>query len=382
MAASYTQHFANPRQSNAALVEALAVWGGERHRRECARAQSIISAWPGYESTPLVSLEDIAGAAGVKKILYKDESGRFGLGSFKALGGSYAVQQLAEQRQGQQEGQGPLVVCTATDGNHGRSVAWGARLSGAECHIFIHAHVSRGRADIMAGLGAQIHRLEGNYDASLAACAEMAADQGWQIVSDTSWPGYEEVPKLVMAGYSVMASEIIGQLDERPTHVFIQAGCGGLAAAMIACFGQCWREELPTIVIVESDKSDSVLQGVKANRIVLVDIVDETIMAGLSCGEVSLVAWPLLQKGAKHILTIGDEEVAPMMRRLAKPEVGSRPPIEAGECSASGLIGLLAIAEEPALARQIGIDDQSIVLTFGTEGATDRDFYNSVIGSS
>ena len=380
MAASYTQHFANPHQGNTALAEALAIFSGEQHRQDCAKAQSIISAWPGYEPTPLISLEDMAGAARVKKILYKDESGRFGLGSFKALGGSYAVQQLAEQ---QRQGQGPLVVCTATDGNHGRSVAWGAQLLRVECHIFIHANVSQGRAASMADFGAQIHRLDGNYDASLAACADMAEDQGWQIVSDTSWPGYEEVPKLVMAGYSVMASEIIGQLDERPTHIFIQAGCGGLAGAMIACFWQRWREALPTIVIVESDKSDSVLQGIKANRIVLVDVVDETIMAGLSCGELSLVAWPLLQKGAKHILTIGDEEVVPMMRRLARPEAGSgRPPIEAGECSASGLIGLLAVAEEPALARQIGIDDQSIVLTFGTEGATDPDFYHSVISSS
>ncbi len=275
----------------------------------------------------------------------------------------------------------PLIVCTATDGNHGRSVAWGAQLLGVECHIFIHAHVSQGRAHSMARFDARIHRIDGNYDASLAACADMAEERGWQIVSDTSWPGYEEVPKLVMAGYSVMASEIVGQLDERPTHIFIQAGCGGLAGAMIACFWQHWREAMPTVVIVESDKSDSVLQGLRANRIVLVDIVEETLMAGLSCGEISLVAWPLLQRGAAHVLTIGDEEVVPMMRRLAGPEAGSRPPLEAGECSASGLIGLLAIAGESALARQIGIDEHSVVLTFGTEGATDPDFYNSVIDS-
>ena len=375
MAVSYTQHFANPHQNSRALAEACAVFGGDQYRRDCAKAQSIISAWPGYEPTPLVSLEDIACAAGVKKILYKDESGRFGLGSFKALGGSYAVQQLVKQQEG------PLVVCTATDGNHGRSVAWGAQLLGVECHIFIHAQVSQGRAAGMTRFGARIHRVDGNYDASLAACAEMAEARGWHLVSDTSWPGYEEVPKLVMAGYSVLASEVIEQLEERPTHIFIQAGCGGFAGAMIACFWQHWREAMPTVVIVESDKSDSVLQGIKAHRIVLVNVVEETLMAGLSCGEMSFVAWPLLQKGARHILTIGDEEVVPMMRRLAEPEAGSRPPIEAGECSASGLIGLLAVVEESALARQVGVDDQSIVLAFGTEGATDPDFYNNVISS-
>jgi diaminopropionate ammonia-lyase len=232
----------------------------------------------------------------------------------------------------------------------------------------------------MSALGAQIHRIKGNYDDSLAECASESAEHGWQIVSDTSWEGYESVPIQVMTGYSVMAAEIVEQLDGvTPSHLFIPAGCGGLAGAMLAYFWQVWKDALPCVVIVESEMSDCVYQSLATQQIKLVDIVDETVMGGLSCGEVSRIAWPLLQKGVSHVVTIPDDGVVPMMRWLAKPIETIRPAIEGGECSAASLIALLAISGDASLKQTIGVDDQSVVLVLGTEGATDPEFYRKAV---
>ena len=342
----------------------------------CSSAYSAISQWDGYEPTDLVSLTDVAADANVAQVWFKDESSRFGLGSFKALGGSYAVSMLAAEYERSHGSLDGFSVATATDGNHGRSVAWGAQRLGLECHIFIHAHVSQVRADAMAALGAHIHRVDGNYDDSLVACEQMAAENHWQIVSDTSWEGYESVPLHVMAGYAVMAREIVAQLDGSiPTHCFIPAGCGGLAGAMTAYFWRTWGEQLPRIVIVESGMSDCVFQSISNQNLTMMHIVDETVMAGLSCGEVSRVVWPVLRQGVSHVVTIPDEGVVPMMRWLAKPTDARRPSIEGGECSAASVIALMAAAADNALATSLGLDSNSTVLLIGTEGATDPEFY-------
>ena len=347
---------------------------------ECATAMSVISAWDGYAATPLTDLIDIAASANVKRVMFKDESSRFGLGSFKALGGSYAVARLAKEYADEHGSMTGFSVATATDGNHGRSVAWGAKRLGLECHIFIHAHVSAQRADAMAALGAEVHRVDGNYDDSLVACEDMSKQHGWQIVSDTSWEGYETVPLHVMAGYSVMAAEVVEQLrGSIPTHCFIPAGCGGLAGAMVAFLWRTFGHQLPRIIIVESSMSDCVFQSVANQDVTLMRVVDETIMAGLSCGEVSRVVWPVLQKSISHVITIPDEGVAPMMRWLARPESADRPSIEGGECSAAGLIALMACARDPALAASVGLDEHASVLVFGTEGATDPELYARVM---
>lgn len=367
----YTSHFHNVEQSN----DIGAVVGALFSADDCARAYSTIRQWPAYQSTPLVSMTDIAAVAGVEKVYYKDESSRFGLGSFKALGGSYAIDCLSHDPSIDE-----LVVCTATDGNHGRSVAWGARLCGAECHVFIHANVSEVRAQAIAALGAVIHRIEGNYDDSIAVCNQQAAKHGWQVVSDTSWEGYREIPALIMAGYSVMTFEMMDQLNgDIPSHVLLQAGCGAMAGALIASMWQHWGPRLPTIIMVESDRSDCVYQSLRRDEICLVNIVSETLMAGLSCGEVSALAWPLIQKGAAHAVTIDDAGVGPMVRWLASPTAADRPSIVGGECSASGLIALLAIQADQRLASDIGIDNQSRVLVIGTEGNTDADVYENII---
>ena len=371
---TYTSHFHNAEQSN----ELGAIVGALFSVEDCAAAYSTICQWPAYQVTPLISMTDIAAAAGVDKIYYKNESSRFGLGSFKALGGSYAIECLSQDSPGDD-----LVVCTATDGNHGRAVAWGASLFGAECHVFIHANVSEARAQAIASLGAVMHRVEGNYDDSIAACNEQAALHGWQIVSDTSWEGYRDIPKMIMAGYSVMTFEMMDQLDgEIPSHVILQAGCGAMAGALIASMWHHWGARLPTIIMVESDRSDCVYQSLKRDEIHLVNIVEETVMAGLSCGEVSLLAWPLIQKGASHVVTIPDTGVGTMVRWLANPSDGERPSVIGGECSASGLIALLAIQQDSALAHGMSIDSDARILVIGTEGNTDAGLYDNIIAGA
>ncbi|MDG1683958.1 MAG: diaminopropionate ammonia-lyase [Luminiphilus sp.] len=368
---SYSQKLSNSLQDNLASHIVGELFSAD----ECDEAHRIISQWQGYQPTPLISLSDIAASAGVDKIYYKDESGRFDLGSFKALGGAYAIDCLVREAP-----EHKLVVCTATDGNHGRSVAWAARFCDAECHIFLHSKVSEAREDALAALGATIHRVEGNYDDSIVACRKHAVKHGWQIVSDTSWPGYRDVPKLVMTGYSVMTHELIRQLgDTKPTHIILQAGCGAMAGALIASMWLHWGPDLPKVIVVESDRSDCVYQSLKRDQIHLVNIVQETLMAGLSCGEVSELAWPIIREAASHVITINDEGVGPMVRWLANPTTKDRPAIVAGECSASGLIALLAIRQDPSLAGEVGVDDRSRVLVIGTEGDTDAAVYAAIM---
>jgi diaminopropionate ammonia-lyase len=249
--------------------------------------------------------------------------------------------------------------------------------------VFLHANVSEARAQAIASLGAVIHRVEGNYDDSIAACNEQAALHGWQTVSDTSWEGYRDIPKMIMAGYSVMTFEMMDQLDgEIPSHVILQAGCGAMAGALIASMWHHWGAQLPTIIMVESDRSDCVYQSLNRDEIHLVNIVEETVMAGLSCGEVSLLAWPLIQKGASHALTIPDAGVGPMVRWLANPSDGERPSVIGGECSASGLIALFAIQQDPVLAHDMGIDRDARILVIGTEGNTDAEMYDNIIAGA
>ncbi len=380
---SYNDYYKNPKQDNAMHKVADELFP-EGHTEN---AFESITQWPDYKQTALISLDDFAKQMGVKKIFYKDESTRLNLGAFKALGGAYAVQHILEARKAAGDGVNnadgsQLTVCTATDGNHGRSVSWGAQQNNIPCHIFIHAGVSEGRAKILAANGATVHRVEGNYDDSIAACIKMADENGWQIVSDTSWEGYREIPTQIMAGYTVLAAEIIEQLEELKetlTHIILPAGCGGMAGALVGYFWKHWREDLPEVIIMESTMSDCVLQSMQSDKILLVEIVDETLMGGLSCGEVSELAWPILRYGASHVLTVGDEGVKPMMRYLAKSE-GERPNIVGGECSASGLITLKTFVDNPELAKSANINENSVILMLGTEGDTDPEMYKEIVG--
>ena len=219
-------------------------------------ASTEIMAWDGYSATPVYELDALASKIGVGAIHYKDEGPRFGLGSFKALGAAYAaLQVLAEQTEGVSveairsgaatDACGAVTLVSATDGNHGRSLAWGCQRFGAPCRIYIHAEVSEGRAEAMRQYGADVIRIDGDYDASVVQAREEAAENGWFVVSDTSWPGYTQPPLNVMAGYGVMVREISQTLAHPPTHVFLQGGVGGMAAGLAAASRQHWGDDAP-----------------------------------------------------------------------------------------------------------------------------------------
>ena len=344
-------------------------------------AYNAISSWPNYEETKLTSLSKVADWCGVKSVVYKDESTRFGLGSFKALGGAYAVATLAKEYQ--KEGRDPseLTVATATDGNHGRSVSWGAQLAGCKSKIFIHANVSEERERAMSALGADVVRINGNYEASLAACKEAAELNNWPIVSDTSWKGYRDTPMQIMAGYSVMSKEMMEQMGlSRPSHTFLPIGVGGLAAGVVAPMWEDMNDKLGQIISVESHFSQCFLDSISNGKPTLVDIKEETLMAGLSCGEVSEIAWEILKPTLSHCMSIADDGIAKIMQLFANGGFGETS-VEAGECSASGLAALLIAKNNPSIWRQLELNKDSTVLLIGTEGATDPILYRQLIGS-
>jgi len=368
--------------------------------KECALAAAEIHQWQGYQSTPLHSLPGMALAAGVGEIFYKDESGRFGLGSFKALGGAYAVYRYLVRELVARGVEEPLsatdliagkhasvlsslTVACATDGNHGRSVAWGARMFGCPCVIFVHENVSGAREAAIASFGAQVVRVAGNYDDSVERAANDAQEHGWQIISDTSYPGYETVPREVMSGYTVMVDEAIEGLpgDQPPTHVFVQGGVGGLAAAVCAPMWWKYGASRPRFIIVEPDNAACLYASAVAGKLVHIDGDLETVMAGLSCGEPSLIAWPLLAAGTHCFMHIDDDRALATMGRLAAGEGGDLP-IVGGESGVAGLAGLLAVCEDQATARRLGLDQDARVLVFGSEGDTDAELYTRIVGES
>ena len=323
------------------------------------RAREEIASWPGYAPTPLVDLPDAAAAARVGSVHYKDEGGRFGLGSFKALGGAYAVMRLLQAELAKRgtanaatatelmegtykDATRTITVCCATDGNHGRSVAWGAKLFGAACVIFVHEHVSQGRRDAIAQYGAEIRVVPGNYDDAVREAQKQADAKCWFVVSDTSYPGYTEVPRDVMQGYRVMADEAADQIGAAPTHVFIQGGVGGVAAAvatqMRARFGTATR-----VIIAEPDKAACLLASVEAGAATTITGDLDTLMAGLACGEPSLLAWQELERSAFAAMSVPDDSAVACMKALAT----RKPPVVAGESAVAGLAGLLLAAREP-----------------------------------
>ncbi len=361
-------------------------------------AEKDIQTWPGYSPTLLHDLTKLASELGVATVQYKDESTRFGLGSFKALGGAYAVMRiladelakttkkqvlLADLRRGDYaEISKNIIVTSATDGNHGRSVAWGAKQVGCPCRIYIHADVSAGREQALVDLDAEVIRVAGNYDESVRICAKDARENGWLVVSDTSYDGYADIPRLVMAGYGLIIREILTQRPMPPiTHVFIQAGVGGLAAAIIARIIQLLPGEYPKFVIVEADRAACLIESAKAGRPSPVDVQQETIMAGLSCGEVSLLAWDILSKTVDHFVTIDDQFVGDGMRYLASGAAGGAQ-IEAGECSVAGLLALIVASDDEDIRQKFDLDADSHVLLIGTEGATDPEIYRSILAGT
>ena len=355
-----------------------------------AVAAQTIKTWPAYTPSPLHHLSGQAGRLGLGEVFYKDESARFGLGSFKALGGAYAVYALLREKlqlgdgsllwtdQATRKAAKAITVCCATDGNHGRSVAWGAELFGASCVIFVHETVSQARCKAIAAFGAKVSRVKGNYDDSVREAQRQAEANCWHVVSDTSYQGYIDIPCKVMHGYGLMAQEICDQLAEAPSHVVVQAGVGALAASLCAYFWYRWGTKRPRFVLVEPMLADCYFQSISAGHPVAVTGSLQTIMAGLACGEVSPIAWQILSRAADDACVVCEDDVREAMRSLHRGE-SSDPSVISGETGAAGLALLQASQAMPHLAQVLGLDAHSRVLIIGSEGNTDPEIYRAII---
>jgi diaminopropionate ammonia-lyase len=334
-------------------------------------AVTTIENWETYKPTPLIELDKLSSYLNINKIYYKDEGFRFDLKSFKALGGAFAVNKIVKETKAK-------TVSTATAGNHGRSVAWGAQRLGIKCKIFISEFVSEDRAEAMRNLGADVIRVKGNYDASLKECINQSKKNQWEIVQDVSWEGYKIVPRYIMAGYTIMIKEIFDKIkNEKISHVFLQAGVGGMAAAAIAGFVK-YSNNLPCFITVEPKDAECVLQSIKNKKPTSINIQKESIMGGMSCGDVSSLAWEILKHSTNYSISISDEAVATTVALLKQKEF-SNDEIIAGECGVPGVISLISAIKDKNICEKLKLNSQSNVLLIGCEGLTDFKMYNKLL---
>tara|TARA_Y100001936_G_C16019757_1_gene638736 strand:- start:28 stop:1152 length:1125 start_codon:yes stop_codon:yes gene_type:complete len=340
-------------------------------KKQIDEAYSTISKWESYEATPLLLLNKLSKELNLNQIYYKDESKRFDLKSFKALGGAYAVEKVTK-------GNKEITVSTATAGNHGRSVAWGAKRLGLKCKIFISEFVSEARGKAMETLGADVVKVKGNYEDSLIECIKQSTENDWQIVQDVAWKDYMVVPTLTMAGYSVMMKEIIDKINnESITHIFLQAGVGGMAGAMVAGVAR-YLKNIPKIIVVEPDSAACVMKSIESGKIEKVQIVRESLMGGMSCGEPSLVPWKILKKSVNNCISLPDDDIGKAMKLFANASFGNDK-IIAGENAAPGVISLIACCNDENIKNSINLDSNSNVLLIGCEGDTDQEMYQKLL---
>ena len=332
-------------------------------------AHKVISKWKGYKKTPLTNLKKLSKKLGTNNIFYKDESKRFNLKSFKALGGAYAVEKISKNKK-------RITVSTATAGNHGKSVSWGAKKVGANCKIFIGENVSTTRAFEMKNLGADVIRVKGNYEKSLKICKDISKRKGWKIVQDVAWKNYEYVPKLTMAGYSVMIKEISNQTKHYITHVFLQAGVGGMAAGVISGIAKYFKR-IPKIIVIEPEHANCVMQSIRYGSLKKVNIKKQSIMGGMSCAEVSLVPWRILKNAVNNCVSVSDKYVPQTLTMLAKKKFSDKS-IIAGECSTPGVISVISCCNDPLVKKKLEVNEKSNILIIGCEGDTDKNLYNKL----
>ena len=364
------QYVLNKNKAPSLSQGAFSQYGAEAARA----ARRFHSSFPEYFVTPLASLASLASRLGVAGIYVKDESYRFGLNAFKVLGGSYAIGKIMEKTPGEH------TFITATDGNHGRGVAWAASRLGMKSVVYMPKGTAQERLDNIRALGSDASITDLSYDDAVRkACADAEAN-GWILVQDTSFAGYEEVPSYIMQGYTTMALEAVEQLgDFKPTHVFLQAGVGSMAGAVTAFLADYYgAEHFPTVTIVEPNTADCMYLTAQANDGALHSVPGEmhTIMAGLACGEPCPLAWEILNCCASAFVSMQDEVAANGMRALAAEGIVS------GESGASGFgfaLELLTNSALSALKEALGIDEHSVILCFSTEGATDRENYAKIV---
>jgi len=346
--------------------------------RTAEKVREFHKSFAEYDVTPLASLDNLAKHVGVAGLFVKDESYRFGLNAFKVLGGSYAMAQYA---QGEKKNN---TFVTATDGNHGRGVAWAASRMGCDAYVYLPKGTFAERLQNILSLGVHAEVTDLSYDDVVRHAMRMAEKNDWILIQDTSWPGYEEIPTRIMQGYTTMGAEIKEQLgDVVPTHIFLQAGVGAMAGAMTAYFSDLYGENRPKIIIVEPDRANCIFVTAEASDGQLHYYTEEmdSIMAGLCCGEPCTIAWDILKDHADFVVACSDTIAEKGMRLLGKP-LGEDERIVSGESGAvtTGLVAELMINQEfTDIREQIGLSDKSIVLCISTEGDTDKENYKKVV---
>lgn len=366
---------------------------------QAQQAQAFHATFPEYAPTPLLRLSALAAHLGVESIFLKDESFRFGLNAFKVLGGSYSIARYIASQLGLDPARisydtltseetrrrlGQLTFVTATDGNHGRGIAWTAAKLGHRSVVYMPHGSAPERLDNIRALGADAQITDLNYDDSVRLARDTAEKNGWVLVQDTAWPGYEEIPTWIMQGYTTMAWEISQQLGERkPTHIFLQTGVGAMAGAVAGFFASYYgKENRPRVVIVESERADCLFRTASANdgRLHTVGGDLDTIMAGLACGEPCPIGWEVLRECADDFLSVPDSVAEMGMRALARPLPGD-PAAVSGESGAVtlGLAVQSLSADAADLREALGLDACSRILCISTEGATDRANYDAIV---
>ena len=355
-----------------------------------------------YKATPLVKLPKFAESLGLAQVWIKDESFRFGLNAFKGLGGSYAIAKyLCEQvdipvdenaftclRSPEiRKKLGQRTFITATDGNHGRGVAWAAKLLGHRAVVYMPEGTTKERFENIRALGAEVQILPCNYDEAVRAAAETAAKNGWVLIQDTAWAGYEAIPTHIMEGYTTLAYEIQKQLldynKQLPTHLFLQAGVGSMAGAVAAYFVKNWGNDCPVIIVVEPDQADCHYRTIKANDNKLHKVAGKmnSIMAGLCCGEPNPISWEILKDCVTAFISCADEYTEKGIRILGSPQAGDMPVIS-GESGAVTTGVLAELCENPkykAYREKLGLNKDSRVLLISTEGNTDQENYRKIL---
>lgn len=360
------------------------------------KVKAYHESFPMYSVTPLAELKNTARKMGVGNIYIKDESKRFGLNAFKVLGGSHAIGRYLGERLGISEDKltydvltdksvkeklGEITFVTATDGNHGRGVAWSARELGFKSVVYMPKGSVPERLENIRKAGADASITDMIYDDCVRLSKKMADEKGWVVVQDTSWEGYEKIPTWIMQGYGTMVLEAIEQMPKAPTHVFLQAGVGSMAAIVAAVLLDAYKENPPKIVVVEPNKADCFYKSALAGERRFVTDDMNTIMAGLACGEPCTIAWEILSRAASAFISFPDYAAAEGMRILAKPEAGDEA-IVSGESGASAFGCVTEILSNPAYRHMkdaLRLNGESVVLFFSTEGATDAKNYRAIV---
>lgn len=368
-------------------------------KKVAEKTKRFHESFPMYKKTPLKELKNLAKMLGVSDIYVKDESYRFGLNAFKVLGGSYAIGNYIAEKLGVdidelsyekivskeiKEKLGEVTFISATDGNHGRGVAWTARELRQKSVIYMPKGSAKERLDNIRAEGAEAEITDLNYDDAVRLADKKANENGWVLVQDTSWPGYEKIPVNIMQGYITMAKEAYDQLDgKKPTHIFLQAGVGSFATAVTGFFSDVYKEDKPIITIVEPNEAACIFKTMKADDGNIHPVTGDmnTIMAGLACGEPVTVGIDILRNYADHFISCADYVAAQGMRVLSSPVKGDNRVIS-GESGAAGFGAAYEILTNPdlkELKERLKIDENSVILLFSTEGDTDKENYKKIV---